>query len=414
MVAALAGCLGGDGGGGRGGEPPPAQPTCASATLDAPLCTGAACIFAAEGALSCDDDVFVELAPRGTDAPLVLLDTYREDAAPLLADPITGDLAALDGVSLLARLALDAQGQPLVSFTDLDEWYLETPTGNTEVISASSERTFSAARALAVVGASTVAVAHDGDWEAGLVLATRSPDGWSFEGLYGAHAWDPRLAVADDGTPVVAYKISSLGELRVHTRGVGSEVLDAGPFSELDGLDVIAGESSWQAVFYQTPDHLGVARPGQPPLLTAAGTFPFMYYPSSCPDVSVDGATVAQSCSESVSGVTSGPVAIRGASGSLNAFVILKRVVRSGHYEPSCAGCEASLVIDEDTSDSFLVRLQVTRVDGVDRLEEVARYPLHTGYDDVMLFGQQTAGGAALALSSKGRVRYAALDLSRL
>lgn len=385
------------------------EPACTLTDREAPLCSGDACPFAAHGELDCGDvSVQVAVAPRVAAAPALLLDSRAEGSTLRLADPAAGTVVALEGVPVMATLGLDTSGEPRVAYAEMDAWFLRSGSGPEQVIPQSPP--VFVARGFAASGERAVALAQDGSLQ--LVLAVREEGEWTFETIAaGSHGG--QLAVADSGRPVVAFRPAA-NELAMFVSERGPEPVVAGPLATLMGYDVIAGPATWEAVFFQDQQRLGVARRGHQPLVTAAGTFPIHIGTARCWERADNGAVLGETCSDSSAGVTSDLVAVRGASGSLNAFVLFEESTRTGHYELPCAACELDFVVDESVNESSIVHLQVTTTGGVERLEEVARYPLGVEYEHAQLFGEQTEQGAALAISAKGRVRWASIDLEAL
>lgn len=412
---ALLGCDGGgesDAGGPLGElalTPEPAEPACTLTDREAPLCSGEACPFAAHGELDCGEvSVQVAVAPRVAAAPVLLLDSRSEGSTLRLADPVAGTVVALEGVPVVATVGLDTSGEPRVAYAEMDAWLLRSASGVEQEIPQSPP--VFVALGFAATGERAVALAQDGSLQ--LVLAVREEGEWTFETIAAA-GHGGQLAVADSGRPLVAFRPSA-NELAMFVSERDPEPVVTGPLANLAGYDLIAGPSIWEAVFFQDQQRLGVARRGHPPLVTAAGAFPIHLGSARCWERADNGAVLGETCSDASAGVTSDPVAVRGASGSLNAFVIVEESSRTGHYQLPCAGCELDFVVDESVNESSLVHLQVTTTGGVERLEEVGRYPLGVEYEHAQLSGEQTEQGAALAISAKGLVRWASIDLEKL
>ena len=358
----------------------PAVPECT--TDPAPWC-GDGCPVTSPVALVCDWDTYAALrvGPDGT--PWLLAHVNRDMVAALLVKlGPKPSLTPAPKLSIGAALAIDGDGAPhLIHTTEQPNARLRHRglAGVDDDIAciAGPVPIWIPQRLIASAGSLIGLVKWIAETEGGLAMVRRDGEGaWSLESLPIAGDW-PTLALADDGTPLVAHYASEPNGWRA--RMLVGDAMVALPFAPSPVLTyelaLVPGADSFLAAVRLGETHVEVALPDQSaaildemPVLAAAGC-----------------ATPVDSCSGAcnVNGVGTAftPAAVRDG----DAIVLIRvedTIDRDGHFEGdlcpgSGAGCSCDLITDEDRSRGELVLTRVS-LPALDA-KEIARVALPFG-----------------------------------
>lgn len=361
--------------------------------------------------IQCDRTPFPRPGLTAAGEPRVLVDPATYGMAPILValGPMPTS-SPLPGVSAEA-LVVDGAGAAHVLFPhEIDIFRLiHREDGSDTQVACLDDGVWVNQGLVAREGSLIALLAWLQDGPGGLALARRDGGIWTIEDL-GLPALGGTFAVADDGTPLIAYTTPSPEGATPRVR-VGDSDEDPG-FVGSNMIvipDLIPGATTYQAAFLLGPEGIEVAVPGPthallpdtPPL--ADGGCDALSHPTC------DGP-----CQISGHGVDAGPVGLRDGDDLLLAYLDETRDI-DGHFEGTpCDGggpaCNCEYVVDADATVQELVLLRVALP--ALTAAEVLRAPVPLTVD--RMYAAQQGDRAVLTLMTGDAVLVAALDLPAL
>jgi hypothetical protein len=359
----------------------------------------------------------LRVGPDGT--PWLLAQDNRESVAPLLVElGAVPTLTPAPKVSIGAALAIDPAGAPHVMYSTQQpnaRLRHHALTGTDEDIGClAGPVPIWVPTALAATGDTLIGLTQwltDSDiW---LAMVRRDGAGeWSIESLP-IPGQNAALALADDGTPLIAHFVSGTGRWLPRVQ-VGDATVDL-PFAVGPSLDhdlaLVPGADTFLAVALQGPTHVEVALPDQ-----SSAVLP------SLPAFAITGCATpvdscAGTCTLSGKGTTRTPAAVRDDDAIV--LVHIEDTVESdAHFEGelcpgSEVGCGCELITDADRSHSDLVLTRVA-LPALDA-KEIARIALPFGRGGRVQVDVAGERKIVVALSGDpSRIQVGTIDLSTL
>ena len=380
----------------------------------------APCPVDAQVTITCARPVFpvIRSAPDGH--AWVVADPATDGMAPTLVELVAEPaFTMLPGIPVGAAFAIDAANAPqLLHGSDWNDPWLwhRTPEGTDEVIACLSGQTLWTVHDLAEGPQGLVGlVGWLQETASGFALARREAGGsWTIEDLHIATPFSPGFALADDGTPLLAF-VEETADGFVARVGVGDTWHDIPLAAEpMSGEPrVVPGPTGPHAVVSLGTMGLEIATLDSDAVLVG-GTAPLVV--TSCDPSQLT--ECSGTCRQTGQGPAWSPFVARDGDDVVIAYVEATVDV-DVHYEgevcgPEGPGCSCDAIVDEDRSQGELVLVRAALAPFA--ATEVLRLSLPFLGTAPRLFGSQAADGTvALALQgTDDAVRVGTIDLSTL